>query len=123
MIPEVTIPNPSKDVSPKPPEAEPAGCLSTLARIIWIMVGNFALLVLLVLIVQRRSFTYIDLIFWAVVAAVLFIRYADIKWLEGLGADAQPATMKDWTKYARLLIIVAGGAWVVAHALLLLLRR
>ncbi len=114
---------PSKDVSPKPPEAEQSGCLSTIARIIWIMVGNFALLVLLVLIIQKRTFSLLDVAFWAVVAAILFIRYADIKWLKGLGPDAQPATMKDWAGHARLLFMIAGGVWVVAHAVLLLLRR
>jgi hypothetical protein len=114
---------PSKDVSPRPPEAEQAGCLSTIARVIWIMVGNFALLILMVLIVQKGKFSFLDFVFWAVVAAVLFVRYADIKWLKGLGPDAQPATMKDWGRYARLLFVIAGGVWAIAHALLLLIRR
>jgi hypothetical protein len=87
------------------------------------MVGNFALIVLFVLIVQRKSFSFLDAVFWAVVAALLFIRYADIKYLKGLGPDAQPATMKDWGRHARLLFIVAGGVWVLAHAVFLLLRR
>jgi len=87
------------------------------------MVGNFALLVLMVLIVQKGTFSFLDIIFWAVVALVLFIRYADIKYLKGLGPDAQPATMKDWGRHARLLFIIAGGVWVIAHAVLLLLRR
>ena len=117
------MPGPSKDVSPKPPKAEQSGCLSTIARIIWIMAGNFALLVLLVLVIQKRAFSYLDIVFWAVVAALLFIRYADIKWLKGLGPDAQPATMKDWASYARLLFVLAGGVWVIAHVALLLLRR
>jgi len=87
------------------------------------MAGNFALVVFLGLILQRGTFSYFDAIFWATVCALLFIRYADLKWLRGLGADAQPATMKDWGKYARLLILIAGGAWVVVHALLMLFRR
>jgi hypothetical protein len=117
------MPGPSKDVSPKPPEAEQSGCLSTIARVIWIMVGNFALIVLLVLIALSKSFSFLDAVFWAVMAALLFIRYADIKWLKGLGPDAQPATMKDWGRYARLLLILAGGAWVVAHVVILLFIR
>ena len=117
------MPGPSKDVSPKPPDAEPAGCLSTIARVIWVMVGNFALLIFMGLIVQKGTFSVLDIVFWAVVATVLFIRYADIKWLRGIGPDLQPATMKDWAKHARLLTIIAGGVWVLAHALLLLLRR
>jgi hypothetical protein len=114
---------PSKDVSPKPPEAEPVGCLSTIARVVWIMVGNFVLLILMVLIVQKGTFSFLDIVFWTVVAAVLLVRYADIRWLKGLGQDAQPATMKDWANHVRLLLLIAGGAWAVAHALLLLLRR
>jgi len=86
------------------------------------MVGNFALVVILGLIILRKSFSYLDAIFWAVVGVLMFVRYADIKWLKGQGADTQPATMKDWSKYARLLVLIAGGAWAVAHALLLLLR-
>ena len=118
------MPGPSKDVaSPKPPQAEQAGCLSTIARIIWIMVGNFALIIMLGLIVLRKSFSHLDAIYWAVVAALLFTRYADIKWLKGQGADAQPATMNDWGRYARLLLVLAGGVWVVVHIVLILLVR
>ncbi len=117
------MPDPSRGAAPTPSQSGQAGCLSTLARLIWIMVGNFALVVLLGLIVLRKSFSYLDAIFWAVVGFLMFIRYADIKWLKGQGADAQPATMKDWGKYSRLLVIVAGVAWALAHALLLLIRR
>jgi len=104
-------------------QPEQSGCLSVIVRIIWIMAGNFALVVVLGLIAQHRAFTFLDVVFWAIVGALLFIRYADLKWLKGLGPDAQPATIKDWAKYARLLVIIAGGAWVVVHALLLLFRR
>jgi hypothetical protein len=117
------MPGPSKDVSPKPSEAEPAGCLSTIARVVWIMLGNFALVVMLGLIVLRKSFSHLDAIYWVIVAALLFIRYSDIKWLKGQGPDGQPATMKDWGRYARLLLVLAGGAWAVAHIALLLIVR
>jgi|GEM_PF-625860 len=115
---------PSKDVvSPLPPQAEQSGCLSTIARVIWIMVGNFALLILMVLVAQKRAFSILDIVFWLVVAVLLFIRYADIKWLKGLGPDAQPATMKDWGRYARLLSVLAGGGWAVVHIAILLFVR
>jgi hypothetical protein len=114
---------PSKDAVPNSPEPEQSGCLSTIARIIWIMVGNFGLLVLMVLIIQRKAFSALDAAFWAVVGALLFIRYADIKWLKGQGPDAQPATMKDWGRYARLLFILAGGVWALSHIAILLLVR
>ena len=118
------MPGPSKDVaSPKPPQAEQAGCLSTITRIIWIMAGNFALIIMLGLVVLRKSFSHLDAIYWVVVAALLFIRYADIRWLKGQGPDAQPATMKDWGRYARLLLVLAGGAWAVVRIVLVLLVR
>jgi hypothetical protein len=82
------------------------------------------LLILLAFIVQQKTaFSSLDIVFWAVVAALLFIRFADIRWLHGTGSESEPATMKDWAKYARLLFVLAGGAWVALHALLLLLRR
>ncbi len=117
------MPATSTGVSPQPPEPEQAGCLSTIARIIWIMAGNFALIVILGLIAMRKSFSHLDAIYWLIVAALLFIRYADIRWLKGQGSDAQRATMRDWVRYARLLLILAGGAWVAARIVLLLLVR
>jgi hypothetical protein len=117
------MPVPSGGAAPTSAQPEQSGCLSTIARVIWIMVGNFALVVILGLILQRGAFSYLDAIFWATVGAVLFVRYADLRWFKGLGANAEPVSMKDWAKYARILFIVAGGAWVVVHALLLLLRR
>ena len=115
------MPGPSK--SPKLPEAEQAGCLSTIARIIWILVGNFALLVLVAMVAMRKGLSALDGVYWAVVAALLFIRYTDIKWLEGQGPDALPATMKDRGRYARLLLILGGGAWAAVHIVVLLLFR
>lgn len=100
-----------------------AGCLGLVARLTWLAGGNFVLLVLMALIVHKKAFSSLDLVFWAVVAASLFVCFADIKWLHGARADSEPATMKDWASYARLLLIIAGGAWVVAHALLLVLHR
>jgi hypothetical protein len=117
------MPGSSKDVSPQPPEPEQAGCLSIIARLIWLAGGNFALLILLAFIAQKSGFSSLDIVFWAVIAALLFIRYADIKWLKGQGPDVQPATMRDWAKYARLLLIIAGGAWAAVHIVVLLLFR
>jgi len=105
-------------------QAGQPGCLSVIARLIWVAGGNFVLLILMAYIAQQKTaFSSLDIIFWAVVAALLFIRFADVKWLHGTGSESEPATMKDWWRYARLLFVIAGGAWVVAHVLLLLLRR
>jgi len=114
---------PTKVPVQQPQQPGQAGCLSIIARLIWIAGGNFMLLILMAFIVQKRAFSSLDIVFWAVIAALLFIRYADIKWLHGTGSESEPATVKDWGRYARLLFIVAGGVWAVAHALLLLFRR
>lgn len=118
------MPGPTKVTIPQPQQPVRAGCLSVIARLVWIAGGNLALLILLAFIVQEKAaFTSLDIWFWAVVAALLFIRFVDIKWLHGTGSDPEPASMKDWAHYARLLFIIAGGVWAAAHALLLLLRR
>ena len=117
------MPGPSKDLATNVPQTEQSGCLSLFARIIWLMVGNVVLLGLALKIVLGRGFSFYDVVYWAVVAVILFVRYADVKWLKGLGTDAQPATMSDWVKHARLLLIMAGGVWVIVHALLPLFHR
>ncbi len=118
------MPSQSRDTVPQPQQPGQAGCLSIIARLIWIAGGNFVLLILMAFIVQKRAaFSSLDIVFWAVVAALLFIRFADIKWLHGTGSESEPATTRDWAKYARLLFPIAGGVWAATHALLLLLRR
>jgi hypothetical protein len=118
------MPAPSGGAAPVSNQPPQVGCLSIVARLTWIAGGNFALLILLAFISQQRAdFSRMDIWFWAVMAALLFIRFADVRWLHGTGSESEPATMKDWWRYARLLFLIAGGAWVVVHALLLLLRR
>jgi hypothetical protein len=123
-IPETSMPFPPRDAVPPPKQTGQPGCLSIIARLIWVAGGNFVLLILMAFIVQQKTaFSSLDVIFWVVVAALLFIRFADIRWLHGTGSESEPATMKDWARYARLLLLIAGGVWAIAHALLLLLRR
>ena len=118
------MPFPPRDNVPPPKQTGQPGCLSIIARLVWIAGGNFALLILMAFIVQqKRAFSSLDVIFWAVVALLLFIRFADIKWLHGTGSESEPATTKDWWRYARLLFVIAGGVWAIVHALLLLIRR
>ena len=105
------------------PESQRQGCLGTILRIIWILPGNFALFLFLVLIVQRKGFTLFDPIYWVSLAALAFVRYIDIKYLKGQTSNAAPATMRDWRKYLVRLLAIAGGGWVIAHAVNLLLHH
>ena len=113
----------SKEPVPQEPQSPQAGCLSTIARIVWMMVGNAALLVLVALIALKRSFSALDIAYWATVVALLVIRYVDIKYLKGLTTNVQPATMKDWSRHARLLFMIAGGVWAVVRFAVLFLGR
>jgi len=117
------MPGPDRTPASQPQRPAQAGCLGIIARLIWIAAGNFVLLISLAFIVQKRTFSSLDIVYWAVVAALLFIRYADIRWLHGTGDDSGPATMRDWVKYARLLVIISGCGWAVVHFLMWLSRR
>ena len=118
------MPSQVRDSVSQPQQAAQPGCLSLIARLIWVAGGNSVLLILMAYIVQQKTaFSSLDVIFWVVVAALLLIRFADVKWLHGTGSESEPATMKDWWRYARLLFIIAGGVWAATHALLLLFRR
>jgi hypothetical protein len=118
------MPSQGRDSVSQSQQAGQPGCLSVIARLIWVAGGNFVLLILLAFIVQQKTaFSSLDVIFWAVVAALLFIRFADVKWLHGTGSESEPATVKDWGRYAKLLTIIAGGAWVIAHTMLVVLHH
>lgn len=95
--------------------AEHMGCLAGVVRIIWMMVGNGALLLLAVLITEKKSFSGLDVAFWAIVAALILLRYIDITRLNGLTADGEPGSLKHWHRYVLFLLLLAGGVWVLAH--------
>lgn len=99
-----------------------AGCMTLLLRVIWIMAGNVVLAYLAIPIYQHRGFSLYDLVYWLVVATLLLVRFADIRYAKGLTTDGTVATMKDWRHYAVLLASIAGGAWAALHIVLLLVR-
>jgi hypothetical protein len=87
------------------------------------MLGNFALVILLALVALKRRFSVLDIAYWATLGGLLVIRYADVKYLKGLTTNVQAATMRDWGRYARLLFMIAGGAWAVVRLVVLFLGR
>ena len=99
------------------PPARQTGCLAGIVRIIWLVVGNAALLLLTILITERRSLSGLDIAFWAIVVALILLRYIDITRLNGLTANGEPASLQDWRRYVLLLLLIAGGVWVLAHGI------
>jgi len=97
------------------PPVEYTGCLAGIVRILWLEVGNAALLLLTVLITEQRALSGLDISFWAIVAALIIVRYIDITRLNGLTSDGEPASLRHWRRYALLLVLIAGGAWALAH--------
>jgi hypothetical protein len=55
--------------------------------------------------------------YWGIVATVLGARYLDIVRYQGLTADGEPASMRDFRRHAVRLTIVAAGLWIATHLL------
>ena len=93
----------------------PAGCFF---RLFWMMIGNLVLLFCAYFIAQHRSslLSIADAFYWIVVGSLLAARYVDIRYLYGLTAEGDPASMADWRRYAVLVLIASTGLWLVVHA-------
>ncbi len=98
-------------------EPAPIGCSGLVIRMIWLLAGNAALFMLAVLIFQKRGFSALDAGFWAIVVALVLLRYVDITRLKGLTANSEPATLKHWRSYVVKLLLISGTMWGLAHLL------
>lgn len=88
-----------------------------MVRLWWMLIGNFILVVCIVLIVQNRRgfFHTADPVFGITVLSLVLARYVDIKFCKGLTATGAPASMVTWVKYAVLLVIGSAVVWALAH--------
>jgi hypothetical protein len=102
---------------PHTPQAEPSGCLPTIVRLIWLAAGNAFLVILAGLIIQKGTFSHLDIIFWLVVVSMVLLRYYDITRLEGLTAESEPANLGHWRRYAILLVLISAALWALTHAI------
>lgn len=105
----------SDKTSPDAPQAEPSGCLPIIVRLLWLAAGNAFLVVLAGLIIQKGTFSVLDVLFWATVGSLVLIRRYDITRLEGLTAESEPANLGHWRRYSVGLLLVSAAIWVVAH--------
>lgn len=96
-------------------EPAPIGCFGLVARMIWLLAGNAALLMLAILIFQKRGFSALDAVFWAIVAGLVLLRYMDITRLKGLTSNSEPATVKHWRIYTIKLLLASTALWGLAH--------
>ncbi len=90
---------------------------SLFVRVFWMLLGNAIFLLAAISISRHKGETFhtADIIFWGTAVALIFVRYLDIKFYNGLTTTGQPASMVHWRKYAILLLICSTVIWILAH--------
>ncbi|NUM37309.1 MAG: hypothetical protein HUU50_22425 [Candidatus Brocadiae bacterium] len=94
-------------------EAELSGCF---VHLFWSLVGNFILILCLVLIF-KKGFGAIDIVYWVTVGFMLIARYVDFKKFQGVTLEGKESTIQDWKKYRILLLGVSLLLWAGIHLL------
>jgi len=104
-----------------PPQDSVTGCL---LRLSWMLFGSIAIVCAAVYIGLNTAtlFSLADLVFWAVVAALVAIRYWDVARFHGLTAMGEPATMAHWRRYVAMLVGGSLAVWGLAHGIAYLSR-
>lgn len=102
-------------------EATPlAGCL---VRLFWMVGGLIALFFLSLSIVRTAGFSAYDAAFAAVAAAMILVRFLDVRFLKGETADGHPATLRVWRRYAVGVAVCSFGCWLVLHGVAWLVNQ
>ena len=88
-----------------------------LARVFWMLIGNMVLAILMIIILQHKGsmFHAADLVFWITIAAIILVRYLDIKFWGGMTAAGGPATIANWNRYAAALLIGSAAIWALSQ--------
>ena len=88
-----------------------------LARLWWMLIGNFILALCVVFIIQNRGdfFHAADPVFGITVVSLILARYVDIKFCRGLTATGAPATIRTWVRYTVFLVLGSAVGWALAH--------
>lgn len=94
----------------------PAGA-SILLRLFWLLGGNAAIYLSLATIALTRPSlpSRLDAIVAAALALTLGARRMDIVRYGGRRFDNDPATLRDWNRWAALLVGITLGTWALAH--------
>jgi len=81
------------------------------------LLGNAVLALSAVFIFHNTTgfFHAADVVFWCTAASLVLIRYIDIRFLDGLTATGEPASMRHWVRYTVVLVVCSAAAWAFAH--------
>lgn len=87
-------------------------------RMFWLIWGNAAMLFAAGFVGKQPtwSYTLTDVVFWALVVALLIARFLDIQRFGGLTANTEPATLGHWYRYAPKLVGISAVIWVAAQS-------
>jgi hypothetical protein len=85
-----------------------------LVRLIWIFLGNAALMFCAIYIAMRKAPVLADIIFFLLAIGLVGIRFIDIRVFKGETSENVPATLKDWRRYTIRILIVAGVLYIMA---------
>lgn len=93
-----------------------AGCL---VRLAWMMIGNVALAACAAAIATRTGsfLSAADVVFWALVPILIWLRHVDVTHMKGQTVTGQPASLSHWKRYVGLLLASCLVAWAAAHAI------
>jgi hypothetical protein len=92
--------------------------LSIIMRLFWMFFGNMILFISIIVIVEHKgeAFHTADVVFWITAAALVLVRYLDIKVCGGLTATGLPASIAHWIRYVAILLTSSTAVWILAHA-------
>ena len=104
-----------KNLHQNNPDPEQSSFLALIVRLTWMAFGNLLLIITAFCIAQQKAGIVLDVIFWAVVAGIVLVRYIDITVFNGQTTENTPATLKDWREYSLALFAISVLIWAVAH--------
>ena len=105
------MPQPAPQVEPQ--RTSFGGCL---LRTFWMILGNAALLICSLGIVNAKGFSSYDVIFWGIAGLLLLARFCDIRYLHGQTGTGEPATWGHFRTYVLLVLVGSLMLWGAAHA-------
>jgi hypothetical protein len=89
------------------------------AHFTWIFMGPLMLLLMLVNIVRLGTgwLTALDAAFFVMVTSMILCRWVDQRSGQGTKITGEPSKWEDFQRYARVLPLLAIGAWILANVL------
>lgn len=118
--PRDSLSAPESETNPSLPQGPAITTFSVLfARITWFFAGPVVLFLILMKIIGSGSgwLTVLDGVFWGLVGLMVWCRWIEQRSGAATTSLGQPATWKDFRRYALALPLVAMAAWIAANAL------